>query len=233
MGFTSGPTTISAVARKTSIHSENIHRKYGYDNLRCFLIACVVLGHLLEIAAPFKGSGFMYRLIYSFHMPAFIFLFGYFARYNAEKIVFSWIFPYVLFQTLYSLFSCWISGSQFVLQFTTPYWLLWYMLCCIFYQLLIPLYTADSTKKQIATLTSVVILAILVGHDSSVGYYMTLSRFFVFQPWFVLGLYLRNIEINSPPFFKRYLSYKVYNIYIYIYYSCHFSFSVYCGPVLA
>ena len=52
-------------------------REYGFDNLRGLLIVLVVLGHLLEICGSFPGAGFLYRTIYSFHMPAFLFLSGY------------------------------------------------------------------------------------------------------------------------------------------------------------
>ena len=49
-------------------------REYQYDNLRFLLIALVVLGHLLEIAVEFPQKEILYTLIYSFHMPAFLFL---------------------------------------------------------------------------------------------------------------------------------------------------------------
>lgn len=51
------------------------------DNLKCFLILCVVIGHMLELV--YAGGG--YRIIYSFHMPAFIFVSGYFARFRKKR----------------------------------------------------------------------------------------------------------------------------------------------------
>ena len=57
-------------------------REYQYDNLRFLLIALVVLGHLLEIAGDFPHRELLYELIYSFHMPAFLFLSGMFARFD-------------------------------------------------------------------------------------------------------------------------------------------------------
>ncbi|WP_297195804.1 acyltransferase family protein [uncultured Flavonifractor sp.] len=55
-------------------------REYRYDNLRFFLMALVVLGHLLEITPDIPYKRELYYLIYSFHMPAFLFLSGIFAR---------------------------------------------------------------------------------------------------------------------------------------------------------
>lgn len=54
-------------------------RDYGMDNLRALLILFAVFGHLLE---TLDGNGLtvdIYRIIYSFHMPAFVFIMGYFA----------------------------------------------------------------------------------------------------------------------------------------------------------
>lgn len=164
-------------------------RDDSFDNIRFLLIVCVVFAHLLEVCAPFRGSGHLYRLIYSFHMPAFLFLFGYFARYKPERILFGWVIPYAVFQTAYICFARYILGIDAALQYTTPYWLLWYMMVCIFYQLLLPLYETDSVRKQAVTLLVVFALSVLAGFDSSVGYYASLSRFFVFQPFFVLGHY--------------------------------------------
>ena len=124
-------------------------------------------------------------------MPAFIFLFGYYARYSPSKIVFRWVIPYAVCQTVYILFAKYILKSDVALQYTTPYWLLWYMLVCIFYQLLLPLYDIAHKRGQLAALVISVLIALAVGFDDSVGYPMSLSRFFVFQPWFLLGLYCR------------------------------------------
>lgn len=50
-----------------------------FDNIKCLLIFLVVFGHMLE---PQTGGGvnFIYLNIYSFHMPAFIFVSGWFSR---------------------------------------------------------------------------------------------------------------------------------------------------------
>lgn len=166
-------------------------RDYSFDNIRGFLIICVVLGHFLEVCPMFKGSHSIYRVIYSFHMPAFIFLTGYFAHFSRKKIVFSWFVPYLVFQTIYILFDNAVYHTQTPLQYTTPHWILWYLLTGTFYQALVPLYDKKTTRHQLTCLICVFFIAIAVGYDSTVGYYASLSRFLVHQPWFVLGLYCR------------------------------------------
>ena len=166
-------------------------RDYSLDNVRFFLIFSVVFAHLLEVCTPFRWSWLIYKFIYMFHMPAFIFLFGYNAQYSPKKIVYRWCIPYVIFQCAYILFSRFVIKTDINFQFTTPYWLLWYMLVCIYYQLLLPMFDTDDKGRQLAAVVCTFIISLLAGYEKSVEYYMSLSRFFVFQPWFLLGYYCK------------------------------------------
>ena len=58
-------------------------RIYKFDNLKAILIFLVVFGHFLELV---EGHKLLYLTIYSFHMPLFLFLSGYFARFDRKKI---------------------------------------------------------------------------------------------------------------------------------------------------
>ena len=112
-------------------------RDHQFDNIRLILIFFVIFGHLIEY---FAAGGILYRWIYSFHMPVFIFVSGYFAKFDPKKIVCNILVPYVLLQILYTAFDRLLYGNApFRLQFTTPYWLLWYLLSLFCYYLLLPL----------------------------------------------------------------------------------------------
>ena len=165
-------------------------RAYYLDNLRFLLILSVVVGHLLEVKW-FAGSLYLYRVIYSFHMPALIFLFGYFVKPGGKGILFRWIIPYLVFQTLYLQFNRHVLEQNVAIQYTTPNWILWYWLACIAYLLLLPIYDAKKPFTQLVLLASSVAAALAVGLDKTVGYYMALSRIIVFFPWFLLGVYFR------------------------------------------
>ena len=178
-------------------------RRPGYDNLRGFLIFCVVLGHVLEICPPFQGKELLYRVIYSFHMGVFLFLFGRFARFDPKRILRGYLLPYVLFQILYILFLRHCLDLERKMQFTTPYWILWYLLACAFYQLLIPFFGVGSGKGHLAYLIGSVVLALLAGYDTTMSYYATVSRFFVYLPWFLLGYYSQRYEAQLRPFLSR------------------------------
>lgn len=168
-------------------------RNYRFDNIKFILIILVVLGHLLELPKDSATADSLYRVIYLFHIPAFIFISGYFAKFNPGKIVRSLICPYIILQIAYLLFHnlIIIEEKEFTLQFTKPYWLLWYLMAMSFYYLLIPFFQTQDKHRQILTISVAVVVSLLVGYDRSIGYNLTLSRFFVFLPYFLTGLYFR------------------------------------------
>lgn len=166
-------------------------RNARMDNLRCLLIFLVVFGHFL---GTIPGADTLYRIIYLFHMPAFLFLTGYFSHFNGPKILTDLLYPYVIFQMLYLLFDTLVLRQAPIqalhLQFTVPYWLLWYLLDLIFCRLLIPL--ADKVPgllRPLAVLASVG-LALVCGYVPEFGYYLSAGRFFSFFPFFLSGYYL-------------------------------------------
>lgn len=169
-------------------------RDYKMDNIRFLLIFCVLLGHFIEL---FQGdfASALYKIIYSFHMPAFLFLTGFFARFDRRKIVLNLIYPYILFQILYQLFDTFvIKGEEGIaIKFGTPYWLLWYLLVTIFCYLLLPLFDGIQPTSGIVMALLSLALAILAGLDTSLGYYASLARFFSFLPFFIIGHYTAHL----------------------------------------
>lgn len=168
-------------------------RNYRFDNIKFILIVLVILGHLLELPKDSAIADSLYRVIYLFHIPAFIFISGYFAKFNPGKIVRSLICPYIILQIAYLLFHnlIIIEEKEFTLQFTKPYWLLWYLMAMSFYYLLIPFFQTQDKHRQILTISVAIIVSLLAGYDSSIGYHLTLSRFLVFLPYFLAGQYFR------------------------------------------
>ena len=72
-------------------------RNIWLDNVKGFLIVCVVAGHFLESGIDYHSSmcKSLFLFIYSFHMPLFVFVSGYFSKkiykdgqYNFKKILF-------------------------------------------------------------------------------------------------------------------------------------------------
>ena len=60
---------------------ETKERDYLFDNYKAILIILVVVGHFIEVASEDNvGMQMLKWMIFSFHMPAFIFISGYFSK---------------------------------------------------------------------------------------------------------------------------------------------------------
>lgn len=68
-----------------NIDDDGTKRNFSLDNIRFILMLLVVYAHLLEIASPFMGSELIYKVIYSFHMPVFIFFVWLFFKILSQK----------------------------------------------------------------------------------------------------------------------------------------------------
>lgn len=165
----------------------NTTRDYKIDNLKALLIFLVVFGHMLECFNGYKKL-WLYEVIYSFHMPAFAFVTGYFAKQNARRIIKQVLYPYLIYQLLYLLFQRFYLKEENLIQFSTPYWILWYQLALFFWMLLIQVIDEKTFKKNNVLFISL-IFALVVGYDKSIGYVMSLSRTIVLFPFFIMGHY--------------------------------------------
>ena len=165
-------------------------RNYKFDNFKFLLMFLVVFGHSLEL---FKGDErkLVYQIIYLFHMPAFIFITGYFAKFQPKKIVRRYLITYLVFQTLYLIFDAIVikETTEFTLQYTKPYWHLWFLMAAGFYYTLIPFIQTQNKKYQIGIMVVSVVVSLLAGYDKTVGYTLTLSRVLTFVPFFTIGYY--------------------------------------------
>lgn len=164
-------------------------RRYGYDNLRFFLIVCVVLGHLLELVsgkAVMPVQKFLYFLIYSFHIPALLFLSGCFSSFSWRRVA-KLVGMYLVFQVAYLMFSEYALGRDQEIQFERPYWLLWYLMTLTGYSLLIPVLSRIPVRFAPVPVTVALVISLAVGFDGDIGYDYSLSRTLVFLPYFVLG----------------------------------------------
>lgn len=169
---------------------EKSQRLYGFDNLKFVLIFLVVLGHFLEVSEAFRGSELLLRTIYSFHMPAFLFLTGYFAKFRPKKIALEFGYTYVLFQVLYLLFAYrFLGGEELKIYFSIPYWLMWYLFATIVFYLLLPMIDVSGRWKKAVVLLLTVIAALYSGKDPYLGYGLSGARIVSFLPFFVLGFY--------------------------------------------
>ncbi|MBO0429736.1 acyltransferase family protein [Vagococcus fluvialis] len=164
-----------------------------FDNAKFLLMILVVFSHLLQ---PFIGDHKFYHdlyyFIFTFHMPAFVFLSGYFAKSpkQGQKItvlVKKFLLPYVFFQVFYIVYY-WMIGLRETpsIQLLNPQWALWFLLSMFFWQL--SLFLFEKISKSQAIFVSVV-LSIFAGYIPFLNQILTLQRTFVFLPFFIIGFY--------------------------------------------
>ena len=168
------------------------NRIFAIDTIKTLLIFLVVFGHLLELNLNGKFK-YIYCVIYIFHMAAFVFCSGYLFRFDKKKFITKIVIPYIIFQTIYTVFNCiYLSNTRITINYTTPYWIMWYMLALGLWGLTSIILDTKNPKKQIFILAFLFVIGIMVGFDNSVGYYLSMSRFVVFLPFFMLGYYAKN-----------------------------------------
>lgn len=186
-----------------------IGREPGFDNLRFVLIFCVVFAHLAGMF-PGRWASALYTVIYSFHMPAFLFLTGRFARFRPGKLLRHLVLPYFVFQTLYLLFDWFVLQDRqgtFRLYYTTPYGLMWYLMTASVFFLLLPMIGTERRSTALAVLGGAAVLALLIGFDASVSSYLSLSRIVVFFPFFAAGFYSAKV-LDPAPVLQRMRKHK-------------------------
>lgn len=158
------------------------------DNLRGILIFLVVLCHFFE---QFDGilKYRLYAVIYTFHMPLFVFISGYFAKYSVKKILTNLLYTYLIFQILY----CLVAGEN--IKFLKPHWIMWYMSAMVIWYLTLPL-----LKNNINLILAMsVVFALMSGYITNLNFYLELSRVICFYPFFVFGFYMKDKKL---PVFK-------------------------------
>lgn len=175
-----------------------------FDNARLILIFFVVFGHMVQ---PLRGQAdwinTLYLWIYTFHMPAFIFLAGFFAKgarspkyiMNLAKRI---LIPYFIFQILYSFYYAWLFNASWKGLFA-PQWSLWFLFSLFSWHMLLILF---KRIPSVYSLAAAVGIGLLVGYTDFFGHEFSLSRTFVFFPFFLLGYWMTEeqvMKLKRPP----------------------------------
>lgn len=162
-------------------------------NTRFLLIVSVFVGNMIE---PLIGRNdemrALFLWIFSFHMPLFVFVTGYFARYSlngqpGKKVLQTICLQYLIFQTLYSVLDIWafqVPGIKH--SFFMPYLLCWFLMGHIIWRVMMLLFTFLKLKHPVLVAAG---LAILIGYSGLDGGFLSITRAFVFLPFFVIGYY--------------------------------------------
>ena len=189
-------------------------RIYRYDNIKAFLIFLVVLGHM---TTDYVSDSHLVRWttlwIYTFHMPAFIFLSGLVHKhYITEERASLGIKgeTRMRWDKFLGFFLCGY-GLKIFLQFTRtlmgqhPLWhwieepgIPWYLFVMAEYELLFYLMRRiDAKVKPWMMITGAFALSAVIGYFPSVGDAFCLSRMINFLPIYMIGYYLDMKKVNE------------------------------------
>jgi fucose 4-O-acetylase-like acetyltransferase len=175
---------------------EKIHnRDIAFDNIKGFVILTVVLGHAIEAYTPTSAiMNFAYYLIYSFHMPLFIFIAGYFSKNIAksrESVFPKLIISYLIFDLAYVVVKYLVTGEQ-SLNLLTPNFSFWFLISLACYRGLL----GQLVKiKWIIPIT--IVIGLLIGFVDNVDTFLSLSRTISFCWFFLAGYYCTERHINQ------------------------------------
>lgn len=161
------------------------NRDYLFDNSKVLLILLVVIAHFLGPSA--QTNQFLLVLkwfIVSFHMPAFIFISGYFAKRELPflTIVKRLAVPYIAYEIIYYLWYVFIVHKDTELYLLKPKFTLWYLLALFLWRVVTPY-----VKKIPGHILLAVIAGLLIGFSDMEDNFLTIPRALVFYPFYLAG----------------------------------------------
>lgn len=175
-----------------------MERNAFFDNAKILLIFFVVFGHLLQqYTSDSRLMNTLYIWIYTFHMPAFIFLAGFFAKGLGNKkyiinLSKKLLLPYLVFQLLYTGYYFLIGKEGWQKGIFDPQWSLWFLFSLFCWHILLTIFKKLPPKFA---LILAVILGLGIGYFNEIGQTLSFSRTFVFFPFFLIGFLLQTKHI--------------------------------------
>ena len=179
----------------------NNERIFYFDNLKFFLITLVVVGHFMQDIMGFSlNAKRIWIFIYSFHMPLFMFVSGFFSKNGIKNkrfdkciiyLLLHFILKFMLFILDYFILKKDVEFNMFSESNVS-----WYLLVlAIYYFITILFYKAKINLKHLFIIS--IFLSLIVGLDKNNNYVLCSQRAFVFYPFFLLGLLVSKEFINK------------------------------------
>lgn len=159
-----------------------------WDNLKGVLIFLVVFAHCIYGIADNAVLSALVKIIYLFHMPAFVFISGRLGRSERSqsapallKLAFSFL--------IFNGFAGIIAGQGDIL---VPLYSYWYLLALIVWRL-----TAKYVSKIRFSFIAVTVIALAAGFASTLDNTLASARIVSFYPFYLAGYMLDSERISS------------------------------------
>ena len=172
-----------------------------WDNYKCILILGVVLGHMYARFDELDNVKRLILFIYSFHMPAFVFVSGLFAKKTIREKRWDKVIGFFLLFLLakvgrYSYPSITSGENKFV--FWNMNDVTWYAFAMFVFCLFTILLTVACKHANAAFILVIsIVVSVLAGFVDRFGTFLSLSRIFAFYPFFYLGYVLEAKQVQQ------------------------------------
>lgn len=164
-------------------------RSHYWDNMKGILIILVVFAHILyQLQNNSSVIDSIVDYIYMFHMPAFVFISGYFGKSERSRsfgAVIRLIFLYFIFNSI----LVFMFGSNSLLE---PMYSYWYLLALIAWRL-----TAHHIVKFREINLILFVAALFVGFYPSINNAFSAVRIVAFYPYYIFGYKLSSEQNDS------------------------------------
>ncbi len=207
-------------------------RSTYWDTIKGILIFLVVLGH----TGTALGDKLL-SVIYAFHMPAFVFVSGYFSRKKPyseyTKNVRRLIIIYLVFDAAYIALDLILGSRITTARLLSPSFALWYILCLIYWRAILQLIPDRLLSYPLFIIFGTLLLSIIAGFIP-LGTQISFQRAFVFMPFFFLGYYVKQYhhieKIRSLNKSYLILSYLILSVICYLYLPVFYCNTFYLKP---
>lgn len=181
-------------ARRSAGGPQGKQRDAFFDNAKYLAIVLVAMGHAWE---PLKGDSRVvesaYMVVYSFHMPAFIIISGFFSRSfdmrpsRVKRLITGVAVPYILFETAYPLFKRFVNDNpDQKISLLDPWYLTWFLVALFLWRVTTPIWKTVRHPLPLA-----LAIAMMASMSPEIGDDLDLQRVLQFLPYFVLGLCMK------------------------------------------
>ncbi|WP_240378042.1 acyltransferase family protein [Bacillus piscicola] len=179
-------------------------RDYFFDNAKFILIILVVFSHAITpLIGVSQLARTLYLLLFSFHMPLFLFASGYFAKKTVAKRemikpIQKLFVPYLIVQIIYTFFYYDVYGRELDFSLLEPHWSLWFLLTLFSFYYLVHLF-----KFSPYFIIAALVIGVAIGY-ADITPVFSLARTAVFFPFFLAGYFLerRHLSFLSHPWMK-------------------------------